>query len=53
MKKRNRKRPSALILRLRASGGGMASATKGRARTFTDRKKAASKGACRGQVATS
>jgi hypothetical protein len=27
----------------------MASATKGRARTFTDRKKAASRAACRGQ----
>tara|TARA_R110000796_G_scaffold21581_3_gene63536 strand:- start:235 stop:393 length:159 start_codon:yes stop_codon:yes gene_type:complete len=50
MKNRKKKRPSALILRLRASGGGMASATRGRARTFTDRKKAASRRACRGKV---
>jgi hypothetical protein len=36
--------------RVKRTGAGMAAATKGRARTFTNRKKEASRKACRGKV---
>ena len=42
-----KKKLSRAVEGLKARGAGMAAATRGRARTFTDRKKAASKGACR------
>jgi len=35
---------------LKARAAGMAASTRGRSRKFTDRKKAASKRACRGKV---
>ena len=36
--------------RLKRAGDGMANATRGRARTFVDRKKKSNKDACRGKV---
>ena len=50
MKNRKKKRPARQLEAIKASGAGMARATAGRARRFTDRKKSASKGACRGKV---
>jgi hypothetical protein len=38
-----------LIAKLKAGGAGMASATKGRSRTYKNRKKEAARKACRGQ----
>ena len=50
MASKKKERPSKVIEGLQRSGAGMANATRGRARTFTDRKKKASKDACRGKV---
>jgi len=50
MKNRTKKRASRTVEGLKASGAGMARATAGRSRRFTDRKKAASRRACRGKV---
>lgn len=49
MAHKKKKRPSHKMLLLKAAGAGMASATRGRARTFKDRKKEASRKACRGR----
>ena len=48
VRKKNKKRLPLIIERLKAGGAGMAAATRGRARTFKDRKKEASRKACRG-----
>lgn len=50
MAHKKKQRPSHLMRMLKASGAGLASTTKGRARTFKDRKKEASRKACRGKV---
>jgi hypothetical protein len=49
MKKEQPKKPEAAE-RVKRTGAGMAAATRGRARTFTDRKKQAARIACRGKV---
>ena len=47
-KKKKEKLPDAAE-RVKRTGHGMANATRGRARTFTDRKKEGSRNACRGK----
>lgn len=49
MARKKKKRLPLHIERLKASGAGMAAATKGRARTFKNRKKEADRKACRGK----
>ena len=51
MKRRNKKRPSPAREDSKARAAGMAAATRGRARRFKDRRKEASRRACRGPVA--
>lgn len=48
-RKKKKKRLPRIIELLKASGAGLASTTKGRARTFKDRKKEADRNACRGK----
>lgn len=48
-KQRERAELPECVQRLRQTGAGMASATRGRARTFTDRKKEEDRNACRGK----
>jgi hypothetical protein len=45
--KKNKKRLPRQVEAIKARGAGMAAATQGRARTFTDRKKKQAKNACR------
>ena len=49
MARRKKPTPSLTLTKLKASGAGMARATKGRKTTFTDRKRKANKEACRRQ----
>jgi hypothetical protein len=49
-KKKEQKRLPDAAERVKRTGHGMASATRGRARTFVNRKKQADKSACRGKV---
>ena len=47
--KKNKKRLPRQVEAIKARGAGMAAATKGRARTFVDRKKERARNACRGR----
>lgn len=51
-KKRKKKRLPRIVEALKAENAGMAAATKGRARTFKNRKKEADRNACRGKQAS-
>jgi len=50
MKKKAKKQLPDAAERVKRTGSGMAAATRGRARTFTDRKKEADRNKCRGKV---